>query len=165
MPWIKKSAGRNVGISEPSSLAHIVWETEIWVADTPTHLIYFDGMRSLRPSATEQAEEIPRSGAHYRKIAESHRTGLKIPSTVPVISPSDIRSGSDDFSFSVFMTSSCFSYPLRNPASNVAKKPSPAGSLDITDLKTVAAWIVSINLLIYTQIFVAIRTMVSITNM
>jgi hypothetical protein len=30
-------------------LADICWETEVWVADNPTHMIHFDGERFLGP--------------------------------------------------------------------------------------------------------------------
>ncbi|MDM8557586.1 BsuBI/PstI family type II restriction endonuclease [Candidatus Parabeggiatoa sp. HSG14] len=30
-------------------LADISWETEVWVADAPSHLIHFDGKRFLGP--------------------------------------------------------------------------------------------------------------------
>jgi len=30
-------------------LAEIAWETEVWVADAPSHLIHFDGHRFLGP--------------------------------------------------------------------------------------------------------------------
>ena len=30
-------------------LADISWETEVWIAETPTHLIHFDGERFLGP--------------------------------------------------------------------------------------------------------------------
>lgn len=30
-------------------LAGIAWETEVWVADAPTHLIHFNGERFLGP--------------------------------------------------------------------------------------------------------------------
>jgi hypothetical protein len=30
-------------------LADIAWETEVWVADAPSHLIHFDGERFLGP--------------------------------------------------------------------------------------------------------------------
>ena len=30
-------------------LADIAWETEVWCADNPTHLIHFNGERFLRP--------------------------------------------------------------------------------------------------------------------
>lgn len=30
-------------------LAEIAWETEVWVADAPTHLIHFNGERFLGP--------------------------------------------------------------------------------------------------------------------
>ena len=30
-------------------LGEIAWETEVWVADAPTHLIHFDGKRFLGP--------------------------------------------------------------------------------------------------------------------
>jgi adenine-specific DNA-methyltransferase len=30
-------------------LAEIAWETEVWVADAPSHLIHFDGERYLGP--------------------------------------------------------------------------------------------------------------------
>ena len=33
-------------------LADISWETEVWVADNPTHLIHFDGNRFLGPYTT-----------------------------------------------------------------------------------------------------------------
>jgi len=32
-------------------LGEIAWETEVWVADTPSHLIHFDGVRFLGPYA------------------------------------------------------------------------------------------------------------------
>ncbi|MCP4362907.1 MAG: N-6 DNA methylase [Chloroflexi bacterium] len=34
-------------------LADISWETEVWVADNPTHLIHFDGIRFLGPYSFE----------------------------------------------------------------------------------------------------------------
>lgn len=34
-------------------LADISWETEVWVADDPTHLIHFDGVRFLGPYGSE----------------------------------------------------------------------------------------------------------------
>jgi BsuBI/PstI restriction endonuclease domain len=30
-------------------LGLIAWETEVWIADAPTHLIHFDGVRFLGP--------------------------------------------------------------------------------------------------------------------
>jgi hypothetical protein len=30
-------------------LAEIAWETEVWIADAPTHLIHFNGVRFLGP--------------------------------------------------------------------------------------------------------------------
>jgi hypothetical protein len=30
-------------------LADISWETEVWVAEAPTHMIHFDGDRFLGP--------------------------------------------------------------------------------------------------------------------
>ena len=30
-------------------LGEIAWETEVWIADAPTHLIHFDGVRFLGP--------------------------------------------------------------------------------------------------------------------
>jgi hypothetical protein len=30
-------------------LSDISWETEVWVADAPSHLIHFDGERFLGP--------------------------------------------------------------------------------------------------------------------
>jgi phage terminase large subunit-like protein len=30
-------------------LADIAWETEVWVADNPTHMIHFNGSRFLGP--------------------------------------------------------------------------------------------------------------------
>ena len=30
-------------------IAEIAWETEVWVADAPTHLIHFNGTRFLGP--------------------------------------------------------------------------------------------------------------------
>ena len=32
-------------------LGEISWETEVWVADAPSHLIHFDGERFLGPYA------------------------------------------------------------------------------------------------------------------
>lgn len=34
-------------------LAEIAWETEVWVADAPTHLIHFNGVRFLGPYPSE----------------------------------------------------------------------------------------------------------------
>jgi hypothetical protein len=34
-------------------LGEIAWETEVWVADAPSHLIHFDGVRFLGPYPTE----------------------------------------------------------------------------------------------------------------
>ncbi|UVK41819.1 hypothetical protein BPNPMPFG_003411 [Mesorhizobium sp. AR07] len=34
-------------------IAEIAWETEVWVADAPTHLIHFNGTRFLGPYAVE----------------------------------------------------------------------------------------------------------------
>ena len=34
------------------SLGDIAWETEVWVADAPSHLIHFDGERFLGPYRT-----------------------------------------------------------------------------------------------------------------
>jgi hypothetical protein len=34
--------------------ADIAWETEVWIADSPTHLIHFDGERFLGPYQTEK---------------------------------------------------------------------------------------------------------------
>ncbi len=34
-------------------LADIAWETEVWCADAPSHLIHFDGERFLGPYPTE----------------------------------------------------------------------------------------------------------------
>jgi hypothetical protein len=35
-------------------LGHIAWETEVWVADAPSHLIHFNGIRFLGPYPTHQ---------------------------------------------------------------------------------------------------------------
>ena len=32
-------------------LGEIAWETEVWVADAPSHLIHFNGVRFLGPYA------------------------------------------------------------------------------------------------------------------
>lgn len=34
-------------------LGEIAWETEVWVADAPSHLIHFNGVRFLGPDSTE----------------------------------------------------------------------------------------------------------------
>ena len=34
-------------------LAEIAWETEVWVADAPSHLIHFNGERFLGPYPAE----------------------------------------------------------------------------------------------------------------
>ena len=34
-------------------LPEIAWETEVWVADAPSHLIHFNGVRFLGPYPTE----------------------------------------------------------------------------------------------------------------
>jgi hypothetical protein len=39
------------------SLAFISWETEVWVAESPSHLIHFDGDRFLGPYEGEQRED------------------------------------------------------------------------------------------------------------
>jgi len=44
-------------------LAEIAWETEVWVADAPTHLIHFNGLRFLGP----YAEIGPTKGAKLDK--------------------------------------------------------------------------------------------------
>lgn len=38
-------------------LGEIAWETEVWVADAPSHLIHFNGIRFLGPYPTEVTEE------------------------------------------------------------------------------------------------------------
>ncbi len=35
-------------------LADIAWETEVWIAEAPSHLIHFDGERFLGPYADEK---------------------------------------------------------------------------------------------------------------
>jgi len=37
-----------------SYLSEIAWETEVWVADAPSHLIHFNGVRFLGPHETEK---------------------------------------------------------------------------------------------------------------
>lgn len=37
-------------------LARIAWETEVWCADNPTHLIHFDGARFLGPYETNATD-------------------------------------------------------------------------------------------------------------
>lgn len=37
-------------------LSDIAWETEVWVADAPTHLIHFNGVRFLGPYAKDSSE-------------------------------------------------------------------------------------------------------------
>jgi len=34
-------------------LGEIAWETEVWVADAPSHLIHFNGSRFLGPYTTD----------------------------------------------------------------------------------------------------------------
>jgi hypothetical protein len=34
-------------------LGDIAWETEVWVAEAPSHLIHFNGVRFLGPYASE----------------------------------------------------------------------------------------------------------------
>jgi hypothetical protein len=34
-------------------LSEISWETEVWIAEDPTHMIHFDGSRFLGPYETE----------------------------------------------------------------------------------------------------------------
>ncbi|MBS3958837.1 MAG: restriction endonuclease [Xanthomonadaceae bacterium] len=36
-------------------LGEIAWETEVWVADAPSHLIHFDGLRFLGPYPADEA--------------------------------------------------------------------------------------------------------------
>lgn len=38
-------------------LAEIAWETEVWVADAPTHLIHFNGVRFLGPYSAAHRDE------------------------------------------------------------------------------------------------------------
>jgi len=55
--FAKSSAGLVYVTAFPSRalmaryLADIAWETEVWVADAPTHLIHFNGVRFLGPYA------------------------------------------------------------------------------------------------------------------
>ncbi len=35
-------------------VAEIAWETEVWLADAPDHLIHFDGQRFLGPYPNEE---------------------------------------------------------------------------------------------------------------
>lgn len=37
-------------------LERIAWETEVWIADSPTHMIHFNGPRFLGPYTVEQPE-------------------------------------------------------------------------------------------------------------
>lgn len=37
-------------------LSDIAWETEVWVADAPTHLIHFNGVRFLGPYSVRRTE-------------------------------------------------------------------------------------------------------------
>ena len=37
-------------------LSEISWETEVWVADAPTHLIHFNGERFLGPYESQDEE-------------------------------------------------------------------------------------------------------------
>ncbi len=34
-------------------LGQIAWETDVWIADSPSHLIHFNGERFLGPYSTE----------------------------------------------------------------------------------------------------------------
>jgi adenine-specific DNA-methyltransferase len=44
-------------------LGEIAWETEVWVANAPSHLIHFNGERFLGPYNTpEQSNEINQPG-------------------------------------------------------------------------------------------------------
>ena len=38
-----------LNIEQRKYLADIAWETEVWVADAPTHLMHFNGDRFLGP--------------------------------------------------------------------------------------------------------------------
>ena len=38
-------------------LGEIAWETEVWVADAPSHLIHFNGVRFLGPYPTDDQEQ------------------------------------------------------------------------------------------------------------
>ncbi len=39
----------NRPVNSPKAVYQIAWETEVWVADAPSHLIHFDGVRFLGP--------------------------------------------------------------------------------------------------------------------
>jgi hypothetical protein len=39
-------------------LGEIAWETEVWVADAPSHLIHFNGVRFLGPYAPENSSSV-----------------------------------------------------------------------------------------------------------
>lgn len=51
-------------------LAEIAWETEVWVADAPSHLIHFNGVRFLGPYPPEGAIPLEGSGFENEKPAE-----------------------------------------------------------------------------------------------
>jgi hypothetical protein len=42
-------------------LGRISWETEVWVADEPDHLMHFDGERFLGPYSTRESPPDPSS--------------------------------------------------------------------------------------------------------
>lgn len=37
-------------------IGEISWETEVWTADAPTHLIHFDGVRFLGPYGRRESQ-------------------------------------------------------------------------------------------------------------
>jgi hypothetical protein len=70
-------------------LAEIAWETEVWCADNPTHLIHFNGDRFLGPyKVRENDEELERGVPYARdrlRLVRSPLPGERFVSCVPLM--------------------------------------------------------------------------------
>ena len=52
-PWRRYGIGPNYVKPISRYLSEISWETEVWCADAPSHLIHFNGERFLGPYEKE----------------------------------------------------------------------------------------------------------------
>ena len=53
-----------------SFLAHISWETEVWIAEAPDHLIHFNGERFLGPY--QPVEKVAWASCPCRNLRRNH---------------------------------------------------------------------------------------------
>jgi hypothetical protein len=65
-------------------LVDIAWETEVWVADAPSHLIHFDGERFLGPYDSPKRIRLDRvSAANHEVISSIPQLAGSRPEPVP----------------------------------------------------------------------------------